>query len=152
MSSRYKHFLFVLLSVFFLWGCGGNGDGDSDETPEEEPTIQELAMPDLLAVWRIEPKNGVSVDGQDVTAEYAGFTLTMDQTTYNTTNGANLFDAVGTWQWVASDTDLIMDFSDGKRINIQTLTSSQLVLNFQFAGAGGARAGIAGSYVLNLSK
>lgn len=145
MKKHIQNTLTLLIAavVALSLSCGG------DEAPSE-PTAQELALEQLSATWSI---NGGSIqlDGQDVTANYPGLTLSYTANNYSTQNGGDLFSASGTWSW-AGDSDRLILLDDGKQINISTLTDTDLVFSFQLSSTGGEAAGIPGSYEIGMKK
>lgn len=134
----------VLFLIVTFANCG------SDDGPGE-PTAQELAFELLSGSWSLANGGSVTLDGENITANFTGFQVSFTDGTYGTSDAGDLFKANGTWQWVAdSASEILLD--DGKAISISMLSETDLVFRFQFAGTGGVVAGLAGSYVVTLKK
>ena len=131
----------VLLSVVLLSGC-------NNDDPEGV-TLQQEAFEKLSGSWSYGVDGSIVVDGVDVSANYPGFSLSFADGTYQTTNGADLFDASGTWEWIDTEARQIR-LNDGKEITLQTLTANRFVFTFSFAGA--SAAGIVGNYTVTVNK
>lgn len=133
--------IFLLLFIFSLNSCF------PDDT-SVEPSEQELATELISATWRL---GTIFVDDIDRTLHYPGFSFTFSDGTYQSTNAGELFNASGTWEWGSETTinEILLD--DGKVLNIQSFTTSQLVFSFTQSD-GGVRYGIAGNYVVTLIK
>lgn len=99
---------------------------------------------------------GIVVDGIDRSMNYEGFVMSFTNgqdgmnKAYTTINAGALFRSSGTWDW-ASTAKTSINFDDGKVLNIQSRTSTRLVITFNHT-SGGVRAGISGSYVMTLEK
>ncbi|MCE7993064.1 MAG: hypothetical protein HEP71_13840 [Roseivirga sp.] len=136
--------LLVLFTITFN-ACKTKGSG------ETEPTEQELALEKLGGTWSLANGGSILVDGSDHSVSYTGFTATLAEGTYNTTNAGELFESSGTWIWLGeSSTSFSLD--DGKTITITDLTESRLVISFTHTGSGGIANGVAGAYVVTLTK
>jgi hypothetical protein len=118
----------------------------------EEETLQELNLRKLSEKpWSLgEGAGSIVVDGTDVSANYQGFSLTYADGSYTTTNGAELFQARGTWEWIDEQASMIR-LDDGKELTIVSLTDVRLTFTFNFS-EGGARAGIPGNYTVSVVK
>ncbi|GAB5523833.1 MAG: hypothetical protein Roseis2KO_17050 [Roseivirga sp.] len=123
--------------------CGGGGDDGTDE-----PSAQELAFEDLAGTWRL---TSIGVDGNDVTPNYPGFTLSYTETSYTTTNAKTLFRASGTWSWADDVTSTLLNLDDGKTITIIGLDENTLRFSFT-QSSGGVVAGVSGNYNILMSK
>ena len=153
----YKSSILVLtLFALALGSCGGS-DGEPD--PQEEQ-LQMLAA----ATWGDQdaatgstepaPPGTVVVDGQDVSANFLGFSLSFDANRYNTTGAEDLFSATGTWEWVDRNASQLM-LDDGKVVTILELTEELFVFSFFFEDTGGVvngSDGISGSYTITLRR
>lgn len=139
---------FLMLLVLFmitLNACKTKGSG------ETEPTEQELALEKLEGTWSLANGGSILVDGSDHSVSYTGFTTTLSEGTYATTNAGELFKSSGTWTWLGeSSTSFSLD--DGKTIMITDLTESRLMISFTHTGSGGIASGVAGAYVITLTK
>ncbi|GAB5526043.1 MAG: hypothetical protein Roseis2KO_39150 [Roseivirga sp.] len=117
-----------------------------DSNPEEEK------LRELTASWRVD---SVINDGQDVSSQYAGFTLTVEGTkTYSTVNGGNPWPAQGTFDFVNNNLDLIRR-DDGVDVSIANLTATELSLTFNIStvrGTANGTEGITGAFTFNLTK
>ncbi|MHA7101883.1 hypothetical protein, partial [Roseivirga pacifica] len=92
----------------------------------------------------------IEVDGTDVSANYPGFTLSFTDGGYTTTNGADLFNASGTWQWGDEEARTIK-VDDGKEVTISLLNANRFTFTFSHSGTNSA-AGIAGNYTVSVVK
>lgn len=131
----------LILSMLVFAGC-------QNDDPEGI-TLQQQAFEKLAGDWTFGVDGSIVVDGVDVSANYPGFSLSFADGTYQTTNGADLFDASGTWEWIDDEAGQIR-LNDGREITIQTLTENRFVFSFTFVGA--VAAGIAGNYVVTVNK
>ena len=133
----------IALSMFALLGCGGD-NGPAPETPQQKASKLLLS-----GSWKLSG-GSIKVDGKDETAQYPGFTLSFAKSGYTTKSGYKLFKASGTWKWKDGKTATVIMLGK-KEITITKLSKTELAFTFTFAGASEA-AGIAGSYVVTLSK
>ena len=99
-----------------------------------------------VASWKL-LGGSIKVDGKDESAQYPGFSLSFTEKGYASSNGGKLLKASGTWKCKDGKTAKVITLGK-KEITITELTKSKLV--FTFVGAGAA--GIAGSYVVTLTK
>jgi len=144
LSRHLEIILFLTVLIIILSSCGGKGGG------AEEPTEQDLAFEKLSGAWSLNNGGSITLDGTNVNANYAGFTLSFTDGSFTTTNAGDLFPASGTWEWVGETSNQIRT-GRGKIVTISTLTTS----NFQFSftkNASNAAAGIDGNYVISLNK
>jgi hypothetical protein len=138
--------LMMLLPILLLASC--NGDDP------QGLTAQELAFEKLSGTWDISQGGGIVVDGQNVSLNFAGFSLSFTDGGYNTNNAGDLFMAVGSWTWADSEARQL-SLDDGKQVTIVTLTEQQFVFRFSFTGTGGEAnhgEGISGSYTITVNK
>ncbi len=139
----YKYILPAVLLFISLLACG------SDDS--NGPSLQDLTFEKLAGSWTIGTSGSISLDGQDITLNYPGFTLSFADGTYNTTNAGDLFRASGTWQWSSEQaTSVILD--TGEEVTIINLTETDFQFSFTHTGTGGTAAGTAGNYVVTLEK
>lgn len=129
--------------VVCLMSCGGGGDDGTDE-----PSAQERALEDLTGTWRLA---SITVDGNDITANYPGFTFSYTEATYTTVNAKILFKASGTWSWADNTTSTLFNLDDGKSISITLLNQSEFGLAFTHT-SGGSAAGVSGNYRITMSR
>ena len=134
--------LFGMVFIFLMSACGGD-DG---------PTPEELRLQELTATWTLD---SVVNDGQDVSNQFNGFSLTVtSQQTYTTTNGGNAWPAQGTFSLVTNNLD---EFTrdDDINVSIVSIDESSLTLSFQVTGirtSVSGTEGITGSFTFNLNK
>jgi len=143
-QGKLNLFVTLILTLTILSSsCGGDDDGPP------EPTPQEVAEALLLGSWSLDG-GSILIDGVDVTSKYDGFTATIGEGSFSTTNSGGLFPAVGTWQWSgASDSEFVT--GSGKSILVTALTATSF--KFSFAKTtGNVPAGIPGEYVISLTK
>jgi len=134
-TYKYSLFLVVLMMV--------------SACPSDDTTASDLAFENLSGNWTLGTTGSIEQDGEDVSLNFPGFTLSFADGTYATTSGGNLFRASGTWEWANEDgTTIILDTNE--EVTILELTAS--LLRFSFFHAGNSRAGIQGSYVVEVSK
>lgn len=131
----------VMLSLFLGFTSCGGGGGEPEKTP------QEIAQELLLTTWNM---TAITLDGSDVSDLYPGFSITIGDGTFSTTNAGGLFPAQGTWDWVGDSNNMILT-GRGKSITLTTLSASSAVLSFVKTSANQA-AGSSGSYVINFSN
>ena len=146
-TIKSQTYIITLLTITLTLGlsCGG---GDDD------PSAQELAFEMLSGSWDISQGGSIVIDGQDGSLNFQGFSLSFTDGGYTTTNAGELFGALGTWEWVDEEAQLI-DLDDGKRLTLVSLTDTELVFSFQFDGQGGQANhsdSIAGSYTITVNQ
>ena len=122
----------------------------ADDEPAE-PTLQEQAFEKLAGEWTFGASGSITLDGQDVSLNYPGFSLSFTDGSYQTQNAGDLLKASGTWEWVDEDAALIL-LDSGEQVTIIELTATVFHFSFTSAGSGGEVAGTAGSYVVELEK
>ena len=132
----------IALSIFSLLGCGGD-DGPPPETAQEK-AFKKLSS----GSWGLSG-GSIKVDGVDESTQYPNFSLSINKSSYSSSNGGKLFKPSGTWKWKDTKTDNSITL-DGKEITITQLTASKLVFTFTFSGA--VAAGISGAYTVTLNK
>ncbi|MCE7996432.1 MAG: hypothetical protein HEP71_30925 [Roseivirga sp.] len=143
--KRIKYIYSVVLIISLLGlSCGG----------DEDPTAQELAFEKLSGSWNLGNGGSIMIDGQDASANFAGFSFSFTDGTYSTSNAGDMFRATGTWTWADEEAQRI-SVDDGKSITIVTLTEQQFVFTFTSDGTGGVAntgEGIAGNYTITVNK
>ncbi|MCB0488180.1 MAG: hypothetical protein R2820_14005 [Cyclobacteriaceae bacterium] len=116
---------------------------------KDDPDPLEQRINELTASWKL---GTVTNDSQDVTSQYSGFTLVVTGNNYTTTNGGNPWPVSGTYEVRADNLNTIIR-SDGTTITIDEITSSTLVLSFNYAGLSSGRVkGVTGSFTFSLVK
>ena len=98
-------------------GCGG------DDSPSPLQKQSKL----LANTWSL---GEVINDNVNVTAQFSGFTLTMDSDMkFTTTNGGNAWPSSGTLEFDNNDVDELLR-NDGVNITIVSISKSSLQLRF----------------------
>ncbi|MBO3700595.1 hypothetical protein [Roseivirga sp. E12] len=138
--KRFKSSLLGLIITVSIVGCGS---GTTD------PSLQDLAFEKLAGSWSMPANGGVLLDGQDVSLNYPGFSLSFTDGGYQTTNGGDLFRASGTWTWTNENAQTLT-LDTGEEVTIQNLTETQF--RFTFFHQGSVAAGIRGNYTINVNK
>jgi hypothetical protein len=85
---------------------------------------------------------------------YSGLSLKFQQSTYTSENGLDIFPVSGTWEFSGSEGNKIIR-DDGLEIVIESITDSQLTLNFYWSSSnfiGGRSNELAGLHRFILSK
>ncbi len=143
----------ILMSIIVLLGC------KKDEvTP---PTEEEKQLDLLVGTWSL--GNGtVTLDGDDRAADWAGFEVTFtDSKGYSTMNSFddNVWPPAGTWSFQDATTDSglnVLVRSDGINMNISSISTSSLTLNFDYLitriNKNGRVESIEGNWIFSLSK
>ena len=155
--------LLYIVSVFsagvFLFSCNGNGDTD----PQGEKSKEQLATEALTGgnhlVWTVANGGSVTKDGQQITADYQNFELSLISNANDNTYSSKpnpLFDLLGSWSFAGENFDKIQLTGElpaaGKEIAF-TRNGDQLRLVFTVPAPSNARVNaLAGSYVFELVK
>ena len=114
-----------------------------------EPDARTVQLEKLTSTWKVKT---VDNDGADVTSQYTGFTLIIDQLTYSTQNGGNPWPASGTYDFKGSDLTKLVR-SDNVEVSIDEITDKTLVLTFNYNTVNGGRVnGITGDFTFSLTK
>lgn len=138
---RYSKSLFILSLVSVMVSCNG----------DDSPTAQALAFEKLAGSWDLS-QGSIMVDGQDVSLNYAGFSLSFTDGNYMTTNAGDLFSATGTWEWIDQEARSLR-LQDGKEVTIGTLTETSFVFSFSFTRPiANLESGTSGSYTITVNK
>ena len=139
----------VLSLVIMVIVCINISSCRNDDS--EDPTLQEQVFDVLAGEWTLSESGGVILDGQDVSLNYRGFSLSFDDGSYITSNAGDLFNASGTWEFVDEEARLLR-LDNALEIRIITLSESIFEFSFFSNGVGGAAAGIGGNYVITVGK
>jgi len=134
--------LFVLLII----SCGGDSEPD--------PETQKTTLDKLQGSWNI---TSVTVDGNDVTADFGGFAISINGSSYNLTNAdgnawpessgsLGLGGDQATTMSMGSNSNIAVAFSNDDK----TLTLSFTVTTTTLGG--GRVSGLAGNYVFVFNK
>lgn len=135
-----RHILiFMLISISVFSSCQN----------EENPSLSELAFEKLSGTWGFGTEGSIRLDGEDISLNYPGFTLSFAEGTYQTTNGADLFRASGTWEWIGDEGN-ILALDTGEEVTVNALNINEL--DFSFVHVGSTRAGIQGNYRVQVFK
>ena len=140
--NRTKTISTLVLLVMIIIGC-------SSDDPNG-PTNKELAFEKLAGNWTYGTSGQITLDGQDVSLNYPGFTLSFTDGTYTTINGGDLFRATGTWAW-ANEAAGSINLDTGEEVTILELSVTNFKFSFTHTG-GGVVAGTSGSYTVSLEK
>lgn len=142
MNLKKSTYLVLILSVFLLLpSCGTEGTS--------EPDAQALAFELLAGNWGFGTNGTIVLDGQDVSLNFAGFSLSFTDGSYQTTNAGDLLSASGTWSWVNENAQQLL-LDTGEEVTIQNLT--QTSFEFSFFHQGNTAAGIQGNYTITVNK
>lgn len=147
----------IILIMFGLTGVLLSGCNDGDQ-----PSAKEKQLNSISGTWKI---SSASLDGQDVTADFAGFEVTFsgapdaDLFTYGVKGRPDLspWPAGGTWSF-GSDlkSTLVRDPGTSDELLIDySITGSQLTMEFFFQGTGfkaGRVAGTDGNWAFTFTK
>jgi len=135
--------------VFAMMTIGCNDNGGDEEQPDPL-TEQIIALMNDGSVWRLSSL-GVEKDGLDVTSQFDGFTLTIGNKTFSTTNSLDsAWPSSGTWDFENGNANRILR-NDGVLIFV-TLFENTLTLTFTttVTNSGERNAGISGEYRFHL--
>jgi len=142
----------LILGIFVLVGC--------KKTPTPQPTEEELRLDEIVGTWQL-GSGTVSLDGDDRTADWAGFVVTFtDSKGYSTTNSfdENVWPPAGTWNFQGT-TGTALDVlvrSDGISVNITSISATSLTLTFDYLLSAPLKNGrvesIEGNWIFSLSK
>lgn len=116
---------------------------------DDSPNAQTLQLQKLSATWKV---SQVTNDNQDVTNQYAGFILTVNELNYTTQNGGNPWPTSGAYTFKEGDLNTLLR-SDDVTITIDEITESTLLLAFNFnTVTGGRLSGVTGDFTFSLIK
>ena len=137
--------LFLLIATFSL-GCGDRGVDPGEPTALE---IQLELLKNNNKSWST-TSGSVIKDGYDVSSQFSGFALKVDNFTYTTTNGLDsAWPRSGTWEFSNNNPNKIIR-DDGVLMDINLL-NNELALTFNVSGINGRVKGIDGEYTFILS-
>lgn len=144
-----KHTAFFIsiltLGTFIVSSCGGD---------HNEPDEENIFMNKLAQTWTL-TSGHVTVDGVDVTTDFAGLTITFDANKhYTTAHGVPpIWPAAGSFT-LQKTTDNAYDLlrDDGLRISIQALTDRSITFTFQYTYAGGRTTSVSGKYQFSMNR
>lgn len=145
MKSKILYLLaFVAFGVIFS-AC------KKDEKPE--PTEEEKQLDKLAKTWVVATPiqtNAITVEGNDVTTEWAAFTITFTDGNYSTSGSASsdVWPTSGTWAFADGDVNTLVR-GDGIDVSIN-VSESTIKMNFNYSSSGGRLMGIEGDWEFNL--
>jgi hypothetical protein len=147
-TSSMKNFydwrkIFVALLMLYATGCAD--DGKETVNPQDQ----------IEKTWGLGSNGAIIHDGSDVTADYAGLSITFNSNgTYRTHNGKKLFFPSGTWTWQGTGTSTVLMDGD-HAVTVKEISESDLQLEFMMAeedvNANGRAAAVVGSYTVTLT-
>lgn len=141
----------IRLSLIALTVLMGVIVSSCKEKPAPAKTDEQLQTEKLVGTWVLDAgANVVTLDGNDVSADWTSFTLTLGDKTYQTTNAAfaEVWPASGTWAYGADVSKMVRD--DGVEISIAVTEDTSLQMQFDYTDAGGRLNGIAGNWIFKL--
>ncbi len=139
-SLKYSLMVLILLGMMACLSSCGKDDG---------PNATTVQLNKLSATWNI---GSVQNDGVNVTSQYTGFKLTIDEQNYTTQNGGNPWPSSGTYEFDGTDLMSLIR-SDNAEISIDEITDNSLILSFNFNSVSEARVdGITGDFTFSLTK
>lgn len=140
--NKYSAFFVLLMAVVIaMVSC--------DEAKNEvEKSIQDKFTEQIVGTWNV---NTVEVDGVTL-SDFNGFSLTLSDGSYTTTNGNGIWPAQGTWKYTDSGiTSITRD--DGIEIAIRLLViDDALELTFTYSVADGRVLGINDNFTFILDR
>lgn len=116
---------------------------------DDAPSPVTVQLQKLSTTWKV---SSVINDNQDVTSQYAGFLLIIDELNYTAQNGGNPWPASGTYTFQEGDLNTLQR-SDGTEVTIDEITDKSLILSFNYnALSGGRLNGITGNFTFSFTK
>lgn len=135
----------IVASVTMLIACGG---GD-DPSPQQQMTNQ---LVNGGEAWSVSGGT-VTVDGNDVTSDWSGFTITFTEDTYttNSSKASEVWPSSGTWDFANETTTSDLQRGDGTSMDV-SIDNNVLTIRFDAPwGINGRRTSIGGGYVFVLN-
>lgn len=143
--------LLLSLVVLFFASC------KDDDDPQPDPTADQVEK--LSRTWGV---TSVDLDGDNVTSQWAAFTLTFNTNfNYSTTNGISpVWEPTGTWSFGGTNDNPVLTTiirSDNVDMTILNIAedASTLTLRFNIVGAepgrGGRISSLNGEYTFELA-
>ena len=144
MRSRLS-LVALAVTMILISGCK-----DKNETTQTE---EEKQIAKLTGTWVLQTgSNAVTVAGNDVSADWASFALTLGDGTYVSASPDSPevwpLPPDRTWAFGASNLNLLVR-DDGIEITV-SVTDTSLKLQFDYSASGGRFAGIEGNWVFNM--
>ena len=120
---------------------------------KDEPkpkTDEEKQLEKLAATWVLPspaPTNTVTIQGNDVTAEWTSFEVTFSDGSYSVTGSGDpqVWPGSGSWSFAEGDVATLQR-SDGVDISIN-VSDTNLTMSFNYSASGGRLDGIEGDWV-----
>lgn len=143
---------FLLVAAVVLSSC--------KKDPEPQPTEEEKQTALLEGTWTV-GSNTVTLDGDDRTSDWSGFTLTISGAgNFNTTGSfdENVWPAGGTWAFQGTSGAGLQTIirGDGIPMSITSLNETSLTLSFDYTittiNPQGRVESIEGTWVFAMSK
>lgn len=145
MLTNLVSCLAIILVVVSLSGCGESGA--TDPTPSAQDAIKEKLTANK---WNLQT---ATVDATDKTTIYQNLSITFTGNSYNTTNGAGIWPAAGSWSFNSADgTSIKRD--DGLVITVD-VTTTTLKLSFTWSKntlSSGKATSVSGQHILVFGK
>ena len=163
MNKFFINLLLVSGIGLVLLSCKKNDDPAPTKTPEEL-AIESLAG-ESSTTWTVAGGGQVVRDGRSETNIYQNFEITFsanqNSKTYSVSNGGDIFDNSGNWNFVAGDLTKITLAgtrpASGPEISHTKPSANDLVLAFSIVAPGAENKGnqgaaLAGNYRFNLKR
>ena len=140
-------------SLIIVSGC---------KKPPVEPTKtdEEIQIEKLSKVWvPTTAVNAVTIDGTDVSADWSGFVLTIENKTYSSAGAdqANVWPGNGTWQFTTNtdgtaDVNNILRSGNSADVEISiTVSETSLKMEFDYdVSVNGKLSGTTGKWIFNM--
>ena len=144
---------FFLCSLIIMFSC-------KKPPPEPSKTDEEIQIEKLSKVWvPASGINAVTIDGVDVSTNWANFVLSMGDKAYSSTGAdqSNVWPASGSWQFgtlTDGSADVNTIFRSGNSADIEMAISvSETSFSMQFdydANVNGRLSGTTGNWIFNM--
>ena len=143
-TSPAPSMLLLVLLLTLLVGC-------AETNHDPEPSVQDKTRSKMIANhWIIQ---AVKVDGVDRSLIYNGLTIRFGESSFETTNGGEVWPTSGLWQFTTADATIIKR-NDGIEIQVE-VTEAMLRLTLQWAKttyAGGRQNSVKGTNIFTFVK
>ena len=140
-----------MIALILVMGVLINSCKD-DEKPTKTP--EQIQTEKLTGTWVLETGGtnpAVTIDGNnDVSANWSGFTLTLGNKTYQTSNSDSpeIWPANGTWDYGTSVSKLVRN--DDIEMTVSVSENTSLQLQFSYSASGGRLAGLEGNWIFRM--
>ncbi len=150
MKSKALLFTLLLGGMVYFTSC---------KKPTDPPKSDEqIRTEELSGTWVLQSgANAVTLDGNDRSADWAGFTLTLGDKSYTTSSSASpeVWPASGTWEFGKNADNSVnvnvLVRNDGIEIQ-NAVTETSLTLQFTYTAPGGRLTGLEGDWVFKMVK